>query len=102
MFEALVEKHFPAPDRGRVNKILQMSSVQKEFKEIVEEVQVESYLFLSEYHILSIHFLQQETQGRGRGSKRKPMRQAAQKAKRRYKEATSDRESDSDFDASGK
>ena len=36
--ESLVEKHFPAPDRNRINKILGISETSKEFKEIMEEV----------------------------------------------------------------
>ncbi|XP_066942109.1 protein strawberry notch homolog 1 isoform X2 [Macrobrachium rosenbergii] len=77
VFESLVEKHFPAPDRNRINKILGISETSKEFKDIIDEVT-------------------------GKTSKRKPVRQAAQRAaKRRYKEMYSDNEDNSDFEVSG-
>lgn len=38
VLEALVEKHFPAPDRSRINKILGISETSKEFKDIIDEV----------------------------------------------------------------
>ncbi|XP_066942115.1 protein strawberry notch homolog 1 isoform X7 [Macrobrachium rosenbergii] len=76
VFESLVEKHFPAPDRNRINKILGISETSKEFKDIIDEVT-------------------------GKTSKRKPVRQAAQRAaKRRYKEMYSDNEDNSDFEVS--
>lgn len=77
VLESLVEKHFPAPDRNRINKILGISETSKEFKDIINEVT-------------------------GKTSKRKPVRQAAQRAaKRRYKDIHSDNEEDSDFEMSG-
>lgn len=33
-----MEKHFPAPDRNRINKILGISETSKEFKDIIDEV----------------------------------------------------------------
>lgn len=38
VLETLVEKHFPAPDRNRINKILGISETSKEFKDIIDEV----------------------------------------------------------------
>ncbi|XP_045618673.1 protein strawberry notch homolog 1 isoform X2 [Procambarus clarkii] len=77
VMETLVEKHFPAPDRNRINKILGISETSKEFKDIIDEVT-------------------------GKTSKRKPVRQAAQRAaKRRFREAHSDNDEDSDFEMSG-
>ncbi|XP_042225091.1 protein strawberry notch homolog 1-like isoform X1 [Homarus americanus] len=77
VLETLVEKHFPAPDRSRINKILGISETSKEFKDIIDEVT-------------------------GKTSKRKPVRQAAQRAaKRRFREAHSDNDEDSDFEMSG-
>ncbi|KAK3855126.1 hypothetical protein Pcinc_038450 [Petrolisthes cinctipes] len=77
VLEALVEKHFPAPDRSRINKILGISETSKEFKDIIDEVT-------------------------GKTSKRKPVRQAAQRAARKkFRVAYSDNEEDSDFEMSG-
>ncbi|XP_071551704.1 protein strawberry notch homolog 1 isoform X1 [Panulirus ornatus] len=77
VLETLVEKHFPAPDRSRINKILGISETSKEFKDIIDEVT-------------------------GKSSKRKPVRQAAQRAaKRRYRETHTDNDEDSDFEMSG-
>ncbi|XP_050724416.1 protein strawberry notch-like isoform X2 [Eriocheir sinensis] len=77
VLETLVEKHFPAPDRNRINKILGISETSKEFKDIIDEVT-------------------------GKTSKRKPVRQAAQRAaKKRFKDLHSDNEEDSDFEMSG-
>merc|ERR1712098_20864 len=75
VFENLIEKHFPAPNRDRINKILGISETSKEFKDILEEV----------------------------SGKRKCVRQArlaSQKTKKRYKESLSDNENDSDFEMS--
>ncbi|CAL4089499.1 unnamed protein product, partial [Meganyctiphanes norvegica] len=78
VFENLIEKHFPAPNRDRINKILGISEASKEFKDIVDEV----------------------------SGKRKCVRQARlatqQRAKKtRYKDPNSDNENDSDFEMSG-
>ncbi|XP_076040208.1 protein strawberry notch isoform X2 [Oratosquilla oratoria] len=72
VLECLVEKHFPAPDRNRINKILGINETSKEFQEIMNEVTG--------------------------GNKRKPVRQAAQRAKKRYQETHSDNEGDSDYE----
>lgn len=121
VLETLVEKHFPAPDRNRINKILGISETSKEFKDIIDEVtgktskrkpgktvgQSNWNYFCCECDVLFgyecglfLHLIMFE-------ETRMPwlfaVRQAAQRAaKKRFKDLHSDNEEDSDFEMSGK
>ncbi|CAH1132025.1 unnamed protein product [Ceutorhynchus assimilis] len=81
VFQTLVEKHFPAPDRNRIQKLLGIGSGHESKKS-----------------------LNGNSAEGSSAQKRKPMRQAAQRAVKRNKWSTSDSEneekSDSDFQMS--
>lgn len=82
MFQTLVEKHFPAPDRNRIHKLLGIGAGGADTKKSLNGTSEEG----------------------SSAQKRKPVRQAAQRAVKRNKWSTSDTDnsekSDSDFQMS--
>ncbi|XP_018901680.2 protein strawberry notch isoform X2 [Bemisia tabaci] len=91
VLQTLVEKHFPAPDRNRVNRLLGMvegSGVSRKTPKTAKQ---------------SNGSLSPDEPSPSSGQKRKPVRQAAARASKRVKEASDsdlDGEEDSDFDMS--
>lgn len=95
VLECLVEKHFPSPDRTRMSRLLGLAENSKELREIMDEASKKPP---SPPTPLS----DEKTSPSSNRPKRKPVRQAAQRAKRRYKEVASNHDSeDSDFEISG-
>lgn len=82
VFQTLVEKHFPAPDRNRIHKLLGIGAGGADTKKSLNGASEEG----------------------SSAQKRKPVRQAAQRAVKRNKWSTSDTDnsekSDSDFQMS--
>ncbi|XP_037076560.1 protein strawberry notch homolog 1-like [Pollicipes pollicipes] len=91
VIQSLIEKHFPAPDRDRINRLLGLKpdKPSPEFQQILDEMKSEAAA---------------PSAGSSGGSsgKRKPVRQAARKAIKRYKGASSGSESDSDVSRNGR
>ncbi|XP_046980901.1 protein strawberry notch isoform X1 [Schistocerca americana] len=77
VLQSLVEKHFPAPDRNRIHRLLGIDPPKKEKISDNGDIDAEP--------------------GGSSGGKRKPVRQAAQRAVKRVRMSSSD-ESDSDMD----
>ncbi|XP_018017597.1 protein strawberry notch homolog 1 isoform X2 [Hyalella azteca] len=98
VLECLVEKHFPCPDRMRMSRMLGLPENSKELKDIMDE-SCRKARQASPPPSLQHDDKFSPSPGR---AKRKPVRQAAQRAKRRYKEAVAGHDSDdSDFEVSG-
>lgn len=80
VFQSLVEKHFPAPDRNRINRLLGLDSGKKTtLQSILDEENAKTKLTVKP-----------EITATASGSKRKSNRQAAQKSKRHRRSNSSD------------
>ncbi|KAK6620595.1 hypothetical protein RUM43_010887 [Polyplax serrata] len=77
VLQSLVEKHFPAPDRSRIHRLLGLDISKKDDKKGKNKNGFDDL-------------------AGGSSGKRKPVRQAAQKASKRVKVSSSDTEDDSD------
>uniref|UniRef100_A0A2P2I206 Protein strawberry notch n=2 Tax=Hirondellea gigas TaxID=1518452 RepID=A0A2P2I206_9CRUS len=95
VLECLVEKHFPCPDRTRMSRLLGLPENSKELRDIMNEARKSP-----PPPPVTPAVIEKPSPNSGR-SKRKPVRQAAQRAKRRYKEAVVHESEDSDFEMSG-